>query len=93
MQGLRGVAAEYPDVLRGVNGMGFLAGVEIADPLKCSALARELIRRGVLVLPAFGNRCVLMVEPPIVISPEQIRAVVDAMRDACESLRECDRDG
>ena len=49
-------------------------------------LAKEMIRQGVIMVPAFGNSSVLMVEPPLVISFNQIRAIVDAFAAACAKV-------
>ena len=86
LEGLRQLGTEYPNLLRGVKGIGLLIGIETADSQKALQLSKQLIRHGVLVLPAFGNNSVLMIEPPIVISFEQIHQVLEAFRVSCEEM-------
>ncbi len=78
--------AEYPGVLRSAHGLGLLIGVETQNGKIALELAQEMIRQGVLVVPAFGNSSVLMVEPPLVISFQQVRTVADVFADACAKL-------
>jgi len=77
---------EYPDILRSAKGLGFLIGVETESGKIALEFAQEMIRQGVLMVPAFGNPSVLMVEPPLVISFQQIRTVADLFKEACEKV-------
>lgn len=86
LDGLREVAGMYPEVVRDVSGTGLLLGVTAADSQKALDLARQLIERGVLVLPAYGNNSVLMVEPPLVVSGEEVQRVIEAFRICCATM-------
>jgi putrescine aminotransferase len=77
---------EYPEILRSAKGLGLLIGIETQGGKIALELAQAMIRRGVLVVPAFGNSSVLMVEPPLVISFQQVRAVVDVFAEACAEV-------
>ena len=79
---------KHSRVLKGVKGLGLLIGVETTTPQKASILAREMIRRNVLVAPAFGNSSALIFEPPLVISVEQINTVIDCFEDSLRDLTE-----
>jgi acetylornithine/succinyldiaminopimelate/putrescine aminotransferase len=46
-----------------------------------------MIRRGILMVPAFGDSSVLMVEPPLVVSIAQIQTIADSFASACEQVR------
>ncbi|HCO96280.1 MAG TPA: putrescine aminotransferase [Phycisphaerales bacterium] len=83
LRSFRDYVAEYPDILRSADGLGLLIGIETQSPRIALELAVEMIRRGVILVPAFGSSSVLMVEPPLVISFKQIRAVVDSFAAAC----------
>jgi len=63
-----------------------LIGIETQSGKIALELAKEMIRQGIIVVPAFGNSSVLMVEPPLVISFQQIRAVVDSFAAACVNV-------
>lgn len=78
--------ADYPDILRSVAGLGLLIGIETKNARVALRLAQEMIRQGILMVPAFGDSSVLMVEPPLVISFQQIRTVADSFATACATV-------
>jgi putrescine aminotransferase len=78
--------ADYPGILRSVAGLGLLIGIKTKSGKVAIRLAQEMIRQGVLMVPAFGDSSVLMVEPPLVISFKQIRTVADSFAAACETV-------
>jgi putrescine aminotransferase len=84
---LRSCCRKYPSVLRDVRGLGLLLGIETANGQKSFDLAKEMVKRGVLMMPAYGNPAVLMVEPPLVITFEQIKALLAAFDEACDVLK------
>jgi putrescine aminotransferase len=86
LRSFRDYIGEYPDILRSVNGIGLLIGIETQSGKIALELAKEMIRQGIIMVPAFGNSSVLMVEPPLVISFNQIRAIVDAFAAACANV-------
>ena len=77
---------KYPSILKTINGLGLLIGIETEHAKTAMGLAREMIRQNVLTVPAFGNPSVLMIEPPLIISFDQIEKVLDAFERACETL-------
>jgi len=77
---------EYPNILRSADGLGLLIGIETQSGKIALELAKEMIRQGIIMVPAFGNSSVLMVEPPLVISFQQIRMVVDSFAAACVNV-------
>lgn len=77
---------EYPNVLRSANGLGLLIGIETKSSKIALELVREIIQQGILVVPAFANPSVMMVEPPLVISVQQIHKVVDSFATACAKV-------
>jgi len=77
---------EYPLILQSADGLGLLIGIKTMNSKVALGLAEEVIRQGVLIFPAFGDSSVLMVEPPLVISSQQIRTVVDSFAAACAKV-------
>lgn len=77
---------KYPTILKAVSGLGLLIGVETSHHQKALGLAKEMIRHNVLTAPAFGNPFVLMIEPPLVISFEQIQKILESFEAACKEL-------
>lgn len=86
LRSFRDYVEEYPDILRSANGLGLLIGIVTQNGKIAFELAKEMIRQGVIMVPAFGNSSVLMVEPPLVISFQQIRMVVDSFAAACAKV-------
>jgi putrescine aminotransferase len=86
LRSFRDYVSEYPNILRSADGLGLLIGIETQSGKIALELAKEMIRQGIIVVPAFGNSSVLMVEPPLVISFQQIRAVVDSFASACVNV-------
>ena len=86
LRSFRDNVAEYPGVLQSADGSGLLIGIRAQSSKVALKLAQEMIRQGVLVVPAFGDSSVLMVEPPLVISFQQIRTVADSFAAACARI-------
>lgn len=86
LRSFRDYVGEYPNILRSADGLGLLIGIKTQSGKIALELAKEMIRQGIIVVPAFGNSSVLMVEPPLVISFQQIRAVVDSFAAACVNV-------
>jgi putrescine aminotransferase len=86
LRSFRDYVGEYPDILRSAKGLGLLIGIETQSGKIALELAKEMIRQGIIMIPAFGNSSVLMAEPPLVISFQQIRKVVDSFAAACASV-------
>jgi putrescine aminotransferase len=87
LRSFRDYVGEYPDILNSADGLGLLIGIETQSGKIALELAKEMIRQRIIMVPAFGNSSVLMVEPPLVISFQQIRTVVDAFEVACANLK------
>jgi putrescine aminotransferase len=83
---LRSCCKKYPNVLKDVRGLGLLMGVETANAQRSLELAKEMVKQGVIMLPAYGNPAVLMVEPPLVTTFDQIKTLLAAFDRACEIL-------
>jgi putrescine aminotransferase len=86
LRSFKDYVGEYPDILRSANGLGLLIGIETQSGKTALELAKEMIRQGIIMVPAFGNSSVLMVEPPLVISFQQIRKVADSFAAACTKV-------
>ncbi len=83
---LQEIAARYPQVIRQVTGRGLLIGVHFTDPEKGYQVAAGLFRRGVLVAGTLISAQTIRIEPPLVITFDQIDSVLDRMEDAVSSV-------
>jgi putrescine aminotransferase len=69
---------KYPDIILSTNGMGMMFGLEIINKKVASGIVRNMIKNNIIVYQSFGNANVIMVEPPLVISFEQISKIGEA---------------
>jgi acetylornithine/succinyldiaminopimelate/putrescine aminotransferase/predicted amino acid dehydrogenase len=99
------LAAEYPDVLRAVRGLGLLLGVELAAPragLLLPVVGPDLgfvvagylyHRHRVRTAPTLSSPLTLRVQPPVVTPRAELERFVLALRDVCDKLRSGDTPG
>jgi 4-aminobutyrate aminotransferase/(S)-3-amino-2-methylpropionate transaminase len=81
MSDLEGLRAKHPRV-RDVRGRGLLIGVEFDQPASGLTLARALLERGYITVPAAADARVLSLTPPLTITAALLRGFVAAL-DAC----------
>ena len=83
LAGLRGVQAEFPNVIAQVRGRGLMIGVEIHSrgaPWRAKAFATRGVEKGVY-FGFFGNaNQVVRIEPPFVIDTKQVATIVETVR-------------
>lgn len=82
LAGLKKLATGYPEVIREVRGRGLMIGVELMKEGIGGLLMSELINRGVLVAYTLNNPKVIRIEPPLIISIDQVDAVLAAFGQA-----------
>ncbi len=82
---LKALAALYPQIYREITGRGLLIGMHFQNAEIGYKVAAGLFKRGVLVAGTLTSAQTIRIEPPLVISYEQIDAVTDRLADAlCE---------
>jgi len=79
---LKALAVKYPQVYREITGRGLLIGNHFLTPEIGYMVAAELFKRGVLVAGTLISAQTLRIEPPLVITYEQIDTVLDRLEDA-----------
>jgi putrescine aminotransferase len=82
---IQAFADAYPNILKEVTGKGLLIGMHFHDPESGYKVAAGLFRRGVLVAGTLTSAQTIRIEPPLVITYEQLDAVMDRLSD---TLRE-----
>lgn len=82
MKHLRVLQDRYPSVLRDVRGQGLLIGMEFVDNAAGYGVAKRLFSHHVLVGGTLNNATVIRIEPPAVITYEQIDIVLQALDDS-----------
>jgi putrescine aminotransferase len=78
---LRLLAERYPQIYREVTGRGLLIGQHFHTPEIGYRVAAGLFKRGVLVSGTLTNAHTVRIEPPLVITYEQIDAVLNRLED------------
>lgn len=86
MPRLKELVEKYSNLLKSVDGLGLLIGINAKDNKIALELVRHMIQQGILILTAFANPSALMVEPPLVISLEQVEKFINALATACEKV-------
>lgn len=76
----------YPKILADVTGKGLLIGMHFDDPHLGYQVAAGLFRRGVLVAGTLISARTIRIEPPLVITYEQINAVMERLEDTFRQI-------
>lgn len=81
---LRDVAHRHPNVIKEVRGLGLLAGVEFEDEDVATLTIAGCTKRNLLVAYSLNNPKVVRVEPPLIITEEQLDTAVSAIEESVE---------
>jgi len=81
---MKGLAQEYPDIIREVRGRGLMIGIELTKEGIGGLLLSELINRGVLVAYTLNNPKVIRIEPPLNISRDLVDTAIKAFAASIE---------
>jgi putrescine aminotransferase len=87
MAKLRGLAERYPRIYRMITGRGLLIGQHFHSPEIGYSVAAGLFKRGVLVSGTLTNAHTVRLEPPLVITQEQLEAVLARLEDTLEEVQ------
>jgi len=86
IQQLKAIAAHYPDVYTDITGRGLLIGQHFVNDDIGYAVASGLFKRGVLISGTLNNSRVIRVEPPLVITREEIDTILNRLEDTLQEL-------
>lgn len=78
---ISGLADRYPDIFERVTGKGLLIGMHFHNADVGYAVAAQLFKRGVLVAGTLTSAKSIRIEPPLIISREQIDTVLNRLED------------
>ena len=76
------LAEEFPQVYEKVTGKGLLIGQHFRTPDIGYKVAAELFKRGVLVAGTLTSAQTIRIEPPLIISQEEIDEGLNRLNDA-----------
>jgi putrescine aminotransferase len=83
---LEALAARYPQIYESITGKGLLIGQHFRDPEVGYKVAAGLFKRGVLVAGTLTSAHTIRIEPPLVITYEQIDQVLDRLEDVLKEV-------
>ena len=78
---LKDLAAKYPQIFEKITGKGLLIGMHFKDANVGYKVAAGLFKRGILVAGTLTNAQTIRIEPPLVITYQQIDTVVERLAD------------
>jgi len=83
---LEELAAQHPQIYEKITGKGLLIGMHFRNPDIGYKVAAELFKRGVLVSGTLTNAKTVRIEPPLIISMEQLNQVLERLQDTLKSV-------
>ena len=83
---LKDIAARHSDVYTQITGKGLLIGQHFVNDETGYAVASGLFKRGILISGALNNSRVIRVEPPLVITREEIDTILNRLEDTLHEL-------
>jgi putrescine aminotransferase len=78
--------ARYPGVISDVRGKGLLIGIEFPSDAIGYNCAGALFRRGVLVAGTYSRARTIRIEPPLGISMDLLREVLNRLEDSLKEI-------
>ncbi len=83
---LEELAAEHPDLYEGITGKGLLLGMHFRDGALGYKVAAGLFKRGIVVAGTLVSSQTIRVEPPLIVSYEQIDSFLERLRDTVKEV-------
>lgn len=87
LDGLRWLAADYPELIVEARGLGLLQAIEFRENEIGYAFASELFKRGILVVGTLNNAKSVRIEPPLTITHNQCAQVLLQASEVLKKLR------
>ena len=66
--------------MREARGLGLLVGVELRNEGYGGTIIPEMLKRGVTAAWTLNAQRVIRLEPPLIVTPEEIDAALEALR-------------
>jgi putrescine aminotransferase len=86
MPKVRELAAKYPKVYKEVTGRGLLIGQHFQTPEIGGQVAAALFKRGVLVSGTLTNAQSIRIEPPLVITQEEMDMGLERLQESVDEV-------
>ncbi|HEY8297189.1 MAG TPA: aspartate aminotransferase family protein [Candidatus Baltobacteraceae bacterium] len=79
LAGVRGLAHNYPGVVRDVRGLGLLVGVELTNEGYGGWIIPEMLKAGVTAAWTLNMQRVIRLEPPLVVTQAEVEVALRAL--------------
>jgi putrescine aminotransferase len=86
LERVQDLAAEYPSVYRSVTGKGLLIGQHFHSPEIGYKVAAGLFKRGVLVSGTLTSAHTIRIEPPLVITQEELDLGLERLHESVDDV-------
>jgi len=84
LDGIRGLQEKYPRCISEVRGVGLMIGIEFTHGDIAGLVIAGLAQRDVLAAYTLNNPTVIRLEPPLIISDEQVETALRAFEESVE---------
>ncbi len=88
LSGARALAAAYPTVVKEARGLGLLVGVELTSEGYGGWIIPEMVKRGVTAAWTLNMQRVIRLEPPLVVTLEQVDRALAALEAGLATAQE-----
>ena len=88
LAGAQEVAKAYPHVITDVRGLGLLVGVELRSEGYGGWIIPEMLKHGVTAAWTLNQQRVIRLEPPLIVTSEQITLALHALREGVRAASE-----
>ena len=88
LSGARAIATEFPEVVREARGLGLLVGVELTNEGYGGWIIPEMLKAGVTAAWTLNLQRVIRLEPPLVVTPEEVETALGALRAGVQTAYE-----
>ncbi len=87
MKGINELVARYPTVLKEIRGLGLWQGLECQTEEFGTRMGDELFKRDVLVAQTINNPATIRIQPPLIITREELDLVLSAIEDSAKACQ------
>jgi putrescine aminotransferase len=88
LENLNKIAAQYPQFYEKITGKGLLIGMHFKNPETGYKVASGLFKRGVLVAGTLTSAQTIRIEPPLVVTQEQMDALLNRLGDTLKEIKQ-----
>jgi putrescine aminotransferase len=88
MAQLNKFAAQYPQIYEKITGKGLLIGMHFRNPEIGYKVASGLFKRNVVVAGTLTSAQTIRIEPPLIVTQEQMDALLDRLSDVLKEISE-----